>query len=283
MARAILELRAEQAAAARPCLLRRLCAHRHHGAARARTVHAAARRCLAARAGGAWTASASNCCRRRCASTRLARKRSPSKPWDWRYWAETGAPAASYAHRRRRRSSPTFALDRMVVQAAFDCAAALVRHCSFTALRGICRSTTPTCKAYEVRNATRRRCRRPSSCRTTSRAPSQAQWRVDEPAAAHKTPQRTALVALPLPVVLNNNNFAKSCAGCRPTSAVASRTRARCSMSSAMGLHGMLSDVTYERLSGTSVLKRLRRTAVAAVRALDHRARGAAPPRPPCR
>jgi len=57
---------------------------------------------------------------------------------------------------------------------------------------------------------------------------------------------------------------------CRPT------TPAPCSTSSGHGLHGMLSDVTYPSLSGTSVFTDLRRSALAALRALAGAAAGAA-------
>jgi hypothetical protein len=45
-------------------------------------------------------------------------------------------------------------------------------------------------------------------------------------------------------------------------------------------LHGMLSDVVYPSLSGTSVFTRFRRAAVAALRALAGAAGSAAPVRP---
>ena len=56
-----------------------------------------------------------------------------------------------------------------------------------------------------------------------------------------------------LPVVLNNNNFAKGAAG-EPT--LLSLDDARTLFHEfGHGLHGLLSDVTYERLSGTQVLR----------------------------
>jgi len=56
-----------------------------------------------------------------------------------------------------------------------------------------------------------------------------------------------------IPVVLNNNNFAKGAPGA-PT--LLSLEDARTLFHEfGHGLHGMLSDVTYERLSGTSVLR----------------------------
>ena len=56
-----------------------------------------------------------------------------------------------------------------------------------------------------------------------------------------------------LPIVVNNNNFAKGAPGA-PT--LLSLEDARTLFHEfGHGLHGMLSDVTYERLSGTQVLK----------------------------
>jgi len=56
-----------------------------------------------------------------------------------------------------------------------------------------------------------------------------------------------------LPVILNNNNFAKGAAG-EPT--LLSLDDARTLFHEfGHGLHGLLSDVTYERLSGTQVLR----------------------------
>ena len=69
-----------------------------------------------------------------------------------------------------------------------------------------------------------------------------------------------------LPIIVNNNNFAKGAPG-EPT--LLSFDDARTLFHEfGHGLHGLLSNVTYERLSGTQRAARLRRAAVAAVRAL---------------
>ena len=107
----------------------------------------------------------------------------------------------------------------------------------------------PDVKAYEVRNAAgavvaiflqdnfARATKRSGAWMSTLRLQSR-----NEPGGA------TAI-----PVVLNNNNFAKGAPGA-PT--LLSLEDARTLFHEfGHGLHGMLSDVTYERLSGTQVLK----------------------------
>jgi peptidyl-dipeptidase Dcp len=79
-----------------------------------------------------------------------------------------------------------------------------------------------------------------------------------------------------LPIILNNNNNAKG----SPTLLSFDDVRTLFH-EFGHGLHGCCRTSTYQRLSGTNVLQRLRRAAVAAVRALDVRARGAAQARAP--
>ena len=168
----------------------------------------------------------------------------PIEAWDWRYWAEKV--------RQQRYAlddgeiKPYFPLPGMV-QAAFDVAGRLFG-LRFT-LREDLPVYHPDVKAYEVRNAggalvaiflqdnyarpTKRSGAWMSSLRVQSR---------NEPGGGPS-----------IPVVLNNNNFAKGAPGA-PT--LLSLDDARTLFHEfGHGLHGMLSDVTYERLSGTNVLR----------------------------
>jgi peptidyl-dipeptidase Dcp len=168
----------------------------------------------------------------------------PIEAWDWRYWAEK-VRQQRYALDDAQ-IKPYFPLPR-VVQAAFDCASRLF------GLRFTPREDLPVyhpdVKAYEVRNAAgavvaiflqdnfARATKRSGAWMSTLRLQSR-----NEPGGA------TAI-----PVVLNNNNFAKGAPGA-PT--LLSLEDARTLFHEfGHGLHGMLSDVTYERLSGTQVLK----------------------------
>ena len=168
----------------------------------------------------------------------------PIEAWDWRYWAEK-VRQQRYALDDAQ-IKPYFPLPR-VVQAAFDCASRLFG-LRFT-LREDLPVYHPDVKAYEVRNAAgavvaiflqdnfARATKRSGAWMSTLRLQSR-----NEPGGA------TAI-----PVVLNNNNFAKGAPGA-PT--LLSLEDARTLFHEfGHGLHGMLSDVTYERLSGTQVLK----------------------------
>ena len=168
----------------------------------------------------------------------------PIEAWDWRYWAEK-VRQQRYALDDAQ-IKPYFPLPR-VVQAAFDCASRLFG-LRFTAREDL-PVYHPDVKAYEVRNAAgavvaiflqdnfARATKRSGAWMSTLRLQSR-----NEPGGA------TAI-----PVVLNNNNFAKGAPGA-PT--LLSLEDARTLFHEfGHGLHGMLSDVTYERLSGTQVLK----------------------------
>ena len=168
----------------------------------------------------------------------------PIEAWDWRYWAEK-VRQQRYALDDAQ-IKPYFPLPR-VVQAAFDCAGRLFG-LRFTAREDL-PVYHPDVKAYEVRNAAgavvaiflqdnfARASKRSGAWMSTLRLQSR-----NEPGGG------TAI-----PVVLNNNNFAKGAPGA-PT--LLSLEDARTLFHEfGHGLHGMLSDVTYERLSGTQVLK----------------------------
>ncbi len=163
------------------------------------------------------------------------------EPWDWRFWAEKV--------RRERYAvddaevKPYFGLEAMV-QAAFDCAQRLFG-LTF-APRPDLPVYHPDVVAYEVRDAAgavmgiflqdnfARAGKRSGAWMSSLR------WQ-----------RRNG--STDLPVILNNNNFARGAAG-EPT--LLSLDDARTLFHEfGHGLHGLLSDVTYGRLSGTQVLR----------------------------
>ncbi len=169
----------------------------------------------------------------------------PIEPWDWRLWAERV--------RRERYDiddaevKPYFALER-VVAAAFDCAQRLFG-LQFTARHDL-PVYHPDVRAYEVRNAQGQvigvflqdNFARPN--KRSGAWMSALRWQARN-VAAGQAPQ--------LPVIVNNNNFARGAPG-EPT--LLSLDDARTLFHEfGHGLHGLLSDVTYKRLSGTQVLR----------------------------
>ena len=165
--------------------------------------------------------------------------------WDWRYWAEK-VRQVRYAVDDAE-VKPYFRLETMV-QAAFDCAGRLFG-LSFTP-RPDLPVYHPDVKAFEVRDAGGRPVGlflQDNFARPTKRSGawmSSLRWqnRNGEPAEAAE-----------LPVILNNNNFAKGVPG-EPT--LLSLDDARTLFHEfGHGLHGLLSNVTFERLSGTQVLR----------------------------
>ena len=169
----------------------------------------------------------------------------PIEPWDWRFWAEKV---------RRERFSiddaeikPYFELQR-VAEAAFDCAERLF------GLRFKPRSDLPVyhpdVRAYEVQDAQGRVVgvfMQDNFARTNKRSGawmSALRWQ-----SRNVVPGQAA----ELPLIVNNNNFAKGSPG-EPT--LLSMDDARTLFHEfGHGLHGLLSDVTYQRLSGTQVLR----------------------------
>ncbi|NBU49351.1 MAG: M3 family peptidase [Betaproteobacteria bacterium] len=173
----------------------------------------------------------------------------PIEAWDWRYWAEK-VRNRTYAIDDSQ-VKPYFSLDRMV-QAAFDCARRLFgvhfRH------RPDLVVYHPDVKGYEVLRAdgtpvglflhdnfarpTKRSGAWMSAYRLQSGLPDAAEGR---------SLSRT------LPIIVNNNNFAKAPDG-QPTLLSFDDVRTLFH-EFGHGLHGLLSDVRYERLSGTQVLR----------------------------
>ena len=168
--------------------------------------------------------------------------------WDWRFWAEK-VRSLRFAIDDAE-VKPYFELGR-VVQAAFDCAQRLFG-LQFTPRDDI-PVYHPDVKAYEVRNAqgvVTGIFLQDNYARTIKRSGAwmnALRWQHRNGAAS------AASGAAQLPVILNNNNFAKGGPG-EPT--LLSLDDARTLFHEfGHGLHGLLSDVTYERLSGTQVLR----------------------------
>jgi peptidyl-dipeptidase Dcp len=166
------------------------------------------------------------------------------EPWDWRFYAE---------QLRRVRFDfddaevkPYFPLDAMVA-AAFDCAHRLFG-LSFVERRDIV-AYHPDVRVYEVHGAAgpvgvflhdnfARPTKRSGAWMSEYRAQSRNGGDGDTPV---------------LPIIVNNNNFAKAASG-EPT--LLSFDDARTLFHEfGHGLHGLLSNVRYERLAGTSVLR----------------------------
>ncbi len=173
------------------------------------------------------------------------------EPWDWRFWAEK-VRLQRFAIDDAE-VKPYFELGR-VVQAAFDCAQRLFG-LQFTPRDDI-PVYHPDVKAYEVRNAqgvVTGIFLQDNCARTTKRSGAwmnALRWQHRNGAGAGVGPDAGAAQ---LPVILNNNNFAKGAVG-EPT--LLSLDDARTLFHEfGHGLHGLLSSVTYERLSGTQVLR----------------------------
>jgi peptidyl-dipeptidase Dcp len=161
--------------------------------------------------------------------------------WDWRYWAEK-VRQRDYAIDDAE-VKPYFPLDAMV-QAAFDCAQRLFG-LRFTP-RPELKLYHPDVKAYEVHDAEGRAVglflhdnfARPS--KRSGAWMSVFAWQSRNGDAAGRAVQ---------PIVINNNNFAKG----QPTLLGFDDVRTLFH-EFGHGLHGLLSDVTYQKLSGTQVL-----------------------------
>lgn len=168
--------------------------------------------------------------------------------WDWRYHAEKLRKARF--HVDEAAVKPFFPLDRMV-EAAFDCANRLFG-LRFVPRADI-RAYHPDVQVYEVWQAAG-----PGPgdeliglflhdnfARPTKRS---GAWM-----SLYRQQSREADGDRVLPIVANNNNFAKGAPG-EPT--LLSFDDARTLFHEfGHGLHGLLSDVHYERLSGTNVLR----------------------------
>jgi peptidyl-dipeptidase Dcp len=161
------------------------------------------------------------------------------EPWDWRYWAEKV---------RQRQFAiddaevkPYFPLERMVA-AAFDCAERLF------GIRFVERADLPVyhrdVKAYEVQDA--------GSGQAVGVFLHDNYARASKRSGAWMSHYRQQSRDV-LPIVVNNNNFAKGAPG-EPTLLSFDDVRTLFH-EFGHGLHGLLSNVNFERLSGTSVLR----------------------------
>lgn len=160
--------------------------------------------------------------------------------WDWRFYAEQARRARFELDEAEVK--PYFALDRMVA-AMFDCASRLFG-LTFKA-RPDMAGYHPDVRAYEVFNADgslRGLFLQDNFARPTKRS---GAWM------NALRNQSRALGATP--VILNNNNFARGAEG-EPTLLSFDDVRTLFH-EFGHGLHGLLSDVEYERLSGTQVLR----------------------------
>jgi peptidyl-dipeptidase Dcp len=169
----------------------------------------------------------------------------PIEPWDWRFWAEKVRRAHFDIDDAEVKAY--FPLPA-VVAAAFDCASRLFG-LAFTP-RADLPVYHPDVKAYEVRNAEgavigiflQDNFARPN--KRSGAWMSALRWQSRNVAPGQ---------AAQLPVILNNNNFAKGSPG-EPT--LLSLDDARTLFHEfGHGLHGLLSSVQFERLSGTQVLR----------------------------
>jgi peptidyl-dipeptidase Dcp len=173
----------------------------------------------------------------------LARRKRVVEPWDWRFYAEKVRQVRFDLDEAAIK--PYFPLERMVA-AAFDCAARLFG-VSFVPRPDIPRTTR------------RRRLRSPQAGRRDRPLPARQLRRPSKRSGAwmssYRMQSRNGLgdAAPVLPIIVNNNNFAKGAPGA-PT--LLSFDDARTLFHEfGHGLHGLLSNVTYERVSGTSVLR----------------------------
>ncbi|MDC8770967.1 M3 family metallopeptidase [Roseateles albus] len=164
--------------------------------------------------------------------------------WDWRFYSEK-VRVARY-DLQESEVKPYFQLDAMVA-AAFDCAQRLFG-LNFVAKPEVA-GYHPDVKVYEVQNSdgsVRGLFLQDNFARTTKRS---GAWMN-----ALRWQANNGRVGIDrLPIIQNNNNFAKGAPG-EPT--LLSFDDARTLFHEfGHGLHGLLSDVEFERLSGTQVLR----------------------------
>ena len=171
-------------------------------------------------------------------------ERAPIEPWDWRYYAEKVRQVRYDLDEATVK--PYFPLERMV-EALFDCAQRLFG-LTFTA-RPDLPAYHPDVRVYEVRGADHAPIGiflHDNFARATKRS---GAWM----SAFRRQSRNDGSGHAALPVIINNNNFAKGAPG-EPT-LLSFDDATTLFHEFGHGLHGLLSDVTYERVSGTSVLR----------------------------
>ena len=160
------------------------------------------------------------------------------EPWDWRYYAEKVRADRYDLHEAEIK--PYFPLHRMV-EAIFDCARRLF-DIRFTEQTGL-KSYHPDVKTYQVHDANNQLIGiflHDNFARATKRG---GAW-------MNVYRSQSKIEGNIIPIVVNNNNFAKG----EPT--LLSFDDARTLFHEfGHGLHGLLSNVHYERLAGTRVLR----------------------------
>lgn len=173
----------------------------------------------------------------------------PLQAWDWRFYAEQV--------RRQRYAlddaeiKPYFRLEAMV-QAAFDCASRLFG-LQFKPRPDV-QVYHPDVRAYEVSDASGRSVGlflQDNFARPGKRSGawmSALRWQCRNTAVANDA-------AADLPVILNNNNFARGDAAAGQPTLLSLDDARTLFHEFGHGLHGLLSNVTYRRLSGTQVLR----------------------------
>ena len=168
------------------------------------------------------------------------------EPWDWRYYAEKVRQVRYDLDEATVK--PYFPLTRMV-EALFDCAQRLFG-ISFVARPEI-RAYHPDVKVYEVRGndgAPIGVFLHDNFARTSKRSGAwMSSFRKQSRNLADPGDQAA------LPIIVNNNNFAKGAVG-EPT-LLSFDDATTLFHEFGHGLHGLLSNVTYERISGTAVLR----------------------------
>ncbi|MEO8523358.1 MAG: M3 family metallopeptidase [Caldimonas sp.] len=177
----------------------------------------------------------------------LSRGESASiEPWDWRFYAEKVRQVRYDLDEAAVK--PYFPLER-ITEAAFDCASRLFG-LSFVPRPEIA-VYHPDVKVYEVHSADGTAIGlflHDNFARPTKRSGAwMGAYRLQSKNGGSRGD------ASVLPIIVNNNNFAKGAPG-QPT--LLSFDDARTLFHEfGHGLHGLLSNVTYERLSGTNVLR----------------------------
>ncbi len=184
----------------------------------------------------------------RVALTALALSRGEAaviEPWDWRFYAEKVRQIRFDLDEAEIK--PYFPLERMI-EAAFDCASRLFG-LAFVERPEI-RVYHADVRVYEVRDAAARTIGvflHDNFARPSKRS---GAWMSSYRRQSRNGGEGAGPI---LPIIVNNNNFAKAAKGA-PT--LLSFDDARTLFHEfGHGLHGLLSNVTYERLSGTSVLR----------------------------
>ena len=168
----------------------------------------------------------------------------PLRGWDWLYYAER-LRKQRYALDETE-LKPYFSLDRMI-EAMFDAAGRLYG-VAFKEITGV-PLYHPDARLFEVRSAADGAMVgifiADPYTRPTKRG---GAWMND-----YRCQSRNRPGAYPYPIIVNNTNFAKAPEG-KPTLLSLDEVRTLFH-EFGHGLHGLLSDVTYNRLSGTNVLR----------------------------